>query len=164
MGRYKDLRELRGKRGQGRKSKKQADPTLPPETGASSDASVPRIKSKVGGRIKQRVRKRAARMAMLKALQREKNKRRASKNSKANESSSAGEDEEVLCAESAEHMAVPFSDENQSWLTPAKSSVRSKDSSETKPKKRVSFMKVDLLEGGSDGNGSEDEEGILLYE
>lgn len=162
MGRYKDLRELRGKRGHGRKAKKQADPALPSTLKASAKTPIPRVKSKVGGRIKQRVRKRAVRMAMLKAVQREKNKRRASKKSETREDSSDDEEEEISDTESAKNVAMPFSDENQSWLTPAKSSVRSKDSSEAKPKKRVSFMKTDLLEGGSDGNGSEEEEGIMI--
>lgn len=164
MGRYKDLRELRAKRGHGRKAKKQADPALPPTLKARAETSVPRVKSKVGGRIKQRVKKRAARMAMLKAMQREKNKRRASKKSEVREDSSDGEGEEISGAESAENVTLPFSDENQLWLTPAKSSVKSKDSSKAKTKKRVSFMKTDLLEGGSDGNGSEEEEGIYDYE
>ena len=162
MGRYKDLRELRGKRGHGRKAKKQADPALPPTLKAGAETSVPRIKSKLGGRIKQRVRKRSVRMAMLKAMQREKNKKRASKKSEAREGSSDDEGEEVSGAESAGNVAMPFSDENQLWLTPAKSSVRSKDSSEAKTKKRVSFMKADLLEAGSDGNGSEEEQGMMM--
>ena len=163
MGRYKDLRELRGKRGHGRKAKKQEDPALPPTIKASTETPVPRVKSNVGGRIKQRVRKRAARMAMLKAMQREMIKMRAPKKREARESSSNEEGEEVSAAESAENVAAPFSDENQLWLTPAKSSVRSKDSSEAKPKKRVSFVAADLLEGGSDGNGSEQEEGMMMY-
>ena len=162
MGRYKDLRELRGKRGHGRKAKKQADPALLSTLKkASAETSVPRVKSKLGGRIKQRVRKRSARMAMLKAMQREKNKKRALKKGEAREGSSDDKGEEVSGAESAENVAMPFSDENQSWLTPAKSLVRSKDSSEAKTKKRVSFMKADLLEGGSDGNGSEEEQGMM---
>ena len=162
MGRYKDLRELRSKRGHGRKSKKQTDPALPPTIKASTDKpAVPRIKSNLGGRIKQRVRKRAARMAMLKAMQREKIKKREAKKIEARVREGSSDDE-ASDAELAENVVLPFSDENQLWLTPAKSSVRSKDSSEAKPKKRVSFVKADLLEGGSDGNGSEEEEGIKL--
>ena len=164
MGRYKDLRELRSKRGHGRRAKKQTDPALSPTIKASTDKPVvPRIKSNLGGRIKQRVRRRAARMAMLKAMQREKIKKREAKKVEARVESSDDEGEETSDAESAENVPLPFSDENQLWLTPAKSSVRSKDSSEAKPKKRVSFMKADLLEGGSDGNGSEEEEGINNY-
>ena len=160
MGRYKDLRELRGKRGHGRKAKKQTDPTLPPTVEAKTEMSVPRAKSKLGGRIKQRVRKRAARVAMLKAMQRKRNKKRASIRKKEIRKDSSGEGEKISGDESAENVAMPFSDENQSWLTPAKLLVRSKDSSEAKAKKKVSFKKVDLLEGGSDGNGSEEEEGM----
>lgn len=162
MGRYKDLKELRSKRGHGRKAKKQTDPALPPKIKARSTDKpvVPRIKSNLGGRIKQRVRRRAARMAMLKAMQREKIKERESKKIEARVESSDDEGEETSDAESAENVPLPFSDENQLWLTPAKSSVRLKNSSEAKPKKRVSFMEADLLEGGSDGNGSEEEEGI----
>ena len=164
MGRYKDLKELRSKRGHGRKAKKQTDPALPLTIKASADKPVvPRIKSYLGGRIKQRVRRRAARMAMLKAMQREKIKKRESKKIEARVESSDDEGEGTSDAESAENVPLPFSDENQLWLTPAKSSVRSKDSSEAKPKKRVSFMEADLLEGGSDGNGSEEEEGINNY-
>ena len=164
MGRYKDLKELRSKRGHGRKAKKQTDPALPPKIKASTDKPVvPRIKSNLGGRIKQRVRRRAARMAILKAMQREKIKERKSKKIEARVESSDDEGEETSDAESAENVPLPFSDENQLWLTPAKSSVRLKDSSEAKPKKRVSFMEADLLEGGSDGNGSEEEEGINNY-
>ncbi len=167
MGRYKDLRELRSKRGHGKKPKKQTDPTLHPTIKASSadTPAVPRIKSNIGGRIKQRVRKRAVRMAMLKAMQREKIKKRESKKIEARvggDDEDDGGEEETSDAESAENVARPFSDENQSWLTPAKSSVRSKDSSVVKTKKRVSFMQADLLEGGSDGNGSEEEEGMML--
>ena len=162
MGRYKDLRELRRKRGHGRKVKKQADPTLPPKIKVGTETpAVPKVESsKLGGRIKQRVRKRAATRAMLKAMQRERNKKRVSHKSEARVGGSDEEGEETSDAESAENVPMPFSDENQLWLTPAKSSVRSEDSSEAKTKKRVCFVQADLLEGGSDGDGSE-EEGVI---
>lgn len=158
MGRYRELKELRGKRGQGRKMKKQGDPTLPPVLQDKPDSSVPKVKSKIGGRIKQRVRKRTARMAMLKALQKEKGRVKAAKKSKITEKMEDDMDQELSGGKvSMEGVAAPkFSDENQSWLMHAKSTaVRSKDKSKTKSKKKA--KKVDLLDGGSDGNGSNEE-------
>ena len=159
MGRYKDLKELRGKRGLGRKARKQADPQLPRQVlEGQAKSPVPKVTSKIGGRIKQRARKKATRMTMLKAMQREKNKRRAAKRDELKTSDDGNEqtsDEEVPLL--VERISLPFSDENQSWLKPTKSASK-KEEGKAKSKKSVSFKKVDLLEGGSDGNGSEEEE------
>ena len=160
MGRYKDLKELRGKRGLGRKARKQADPQLPHQIlEGEAKSPVPKVKSKIGGRIKQRARKKAARMAMIKAMQREKSKRRAAKKDELKTSGDGNEqssDDEVPLL--VERISQPFSDENQSWLKPAKLPAAKKKDGKTKSKKSVSFKKVDLLEGGSDGNGSEEDE------
>lgn len=159
MGRYKDLKELRGKRGQGRKAKKQADPQLPAQVlEGDTEAPIPKVKSKIGGRIKQRARKKAARMAMLKAMRREISKKRAIKKSELKEAVRGDEGEQTSCDKQlVKQLAQPFSDDNQSWLIPAKSTKKEKDK-KAKSKKNGSFKKVDLVDGGSDGNSSEKEE------
>ena len=154
MGRHKDLKELRGKRGRGRKLKKQGNPKLPSALEAIvTETSARGVKAKTGGRIKQRVRKRAARMAILKALHKEKSRRKASKRNELVESMSDDE---------AARVVEPFSDENQSWLMPAKPMLRLKDENRRKKKQNTSVKKVDLLEGGSDGNSSEEEQGTCM--
>ena len=159
MGRYKELKDLRGKRGQGRKAKKQSDPNLPSIIEAKVDTSVPKVSSKLGGRIKQRLRKRAAKINMLKALQEERLKRKASKKNQLTKNVGKSEREETLGeGVSLEFGTLPFSDENQSWLTPAKAAATAKDKKKMKNKGKIMTKKVDLLDGGSDGNGSEDED------
>ncbi len=74
MGRKKDLNEL-GKRGPGRKSKKQKPPQLPAHLKEKEDAAHLGVKKKLGGRIKQRAKKRAFKVAM-KAVESEKKERR----------------------------------------------------------------------------------------
>ena len=157
MGRYKDLKELRGKRGLGRKARKQADPQLPPQVlEGEAESPIPKVKSKIGGRIKQRARKKAARMAMLKAVQRKRSKRRAVKTDELKTSGDGSDQTSGDEASIGRSTLQPFSDENQSWLIPAQSAA--KKEGKARSKKSVSFKKSDLLEGGSDGNSSEEEE------
>lgn len=163
MGRYKELKELRGKRGLGRKIKKQSDPELPAVLRASTEKSVSRVKSKLGGRIKQRMRKRTARMAMLKAFQRGRNERKSSKKNELSKSMGySGREAEPGGEMALENMAQPFSDDNQSWLKPAVFTETGLNKKKSKNKETVSAKKTSLLDGGSDGNGSEeDEEGMF---
>ena len=89
----------------------------------------------------------------LKALHKEKSRRKASKRNELVESMSDDE---------AARIVEPFSDENQSWLMPAKPMLRLKDENRRKKKQNTSVKKVDLLEGGSDGNSSEEEQGKCM--
>lgn len=75
MGRVKDLKEL-GKRGPGRKAKKQPDPEVPVQR--SSDALHGRVKKRTGGRIMQRGRKRIAKVAVQQMLKKEKKTKKSS--------------------------------------------------------------------------------------
>ena len=99
-------------------------------------------------------------MAMLKALQKGRSERKASKKDKLRKSIQDSEEEDDVSAGefSLEDVARPFSDENQSWLTPAKSTIRGTDKKKTQTKETVSVKKTNLLDGGSDGNSSEEEE------
>lgn len=155
MGRHKDRKELQGKRGPGRKSKKQGDPKLPSAlSDQSSSSPLGVLKMKYGGHFKQRAKKREAKKAAVKALQLE-HARRKSEKKKRKEASEAA----------VEAVSAPlFTDDNQDWLKPVegkktkKSKRKETDHQEdTKlTKKKIESRKQDLLEGGSDGNGSED--------
>ena len=73
MGRKKDLKEL-GKRGPGRKAKKQPQPPVLP--GTEKEERLLKVKKGVGGRIKQRARRRVTKLAAM-ALEREQRRKKA---------------------------------------------------------------------------------------
>lgn len=165
MGRHKDRKELQGKRGPGRKTKKQRDPKLPSVLlDQDSSSSLGVLKRTLGGHSKQRAKKRAAKKAAVKALQLEHAQKKSEKKKGKVMSGTADEplDESVPSA-------PLFTDENQTWLKPVrektakKKKLKEADHQEKdkvikkkkKKKKKVS-KKQDLLEGGSDGNESED--------
>lgn len=159
MGRYQELKELRGKRGLGKKIKKQSDPELPAALRVSTEKSVSKVKSKLGGRIKQRMRKRAVRMGMLKSFQRERSERKASKKNKLNKSTvDSGSEEEPGGGLALKSVAQPFSDDNQSWLKPAEFTEAGLNKKKSKREDTVSAKKTALFDGGSGGNGSEKDE------
>lgn len=62
MGRVKDFKEL-GKKGPGRKARKQGDPSMPAAVKNLKTGSVGKIKKKLGGRIRQRTKKRLLNLA-----------------------------------------------------------------------------------------------------
>ena len=165
MGRYKELKELRGKRGLGRKIKKQSDPEMPDALRASAEKSVSKVKSKLGGRIKQRMRKRTARMAMLKTFQRGRSERKASKKNKLSKTTvDSGSEEEPGGELALESVAQSFSDDNQSWLKPAVFTEAGLNKKKSKREDTDSAKKTALFDGGSDGNGSEEgEEGMFNF-
>ena len=160
MGRHKDRKELKGKRGPGKKAKKQVDPKLPIallDREKSSTTDV--LKRSVGGHSKQRAKKRAAKKAATEALQFEIIKRK-----KKGEELSSTADEH--CEDTIS--APLFTDDNQAWLKPVKDKSTKKRKTTKKEsfhqdeveitkkkKKNVASKKQDLLGGGSDGNGSE---------
>lgn len=115
MGRKKDLNEL-GKRGPGRKAKKQQPPELPVRLKEGDSIGI----KKLGGRIRQRSKRRAIKLAakVLLAEQKRKGKKKLSKAvdvEKMQIESSIQEES----SESLEGLQPPvFSDENRSWLKP----------------------------------------------
>ncbi len=123
MGRIKEKKELKDRRGPGRKARKQTAPKIV----SREDGLGVKKEGHVGGRIKQRARKRAL-MAAAKAAYEEKIRKKKEKQKK------------VL----AEY--------NKSWLKP----IAPTPESASKNSHHVSFSQ-DLL---SDGNSSEDDEGI----
>lgn len=120
MGRKKDVKEL-SKRGPGRKAKKQQPPELPVGLkGAEASLKTTKV---TGGRIKQRVRRRAAKAAM-RAFEIEQKQQARSKRKKM--ALSARPDESInskvgvaVKRNSAKSRRPQlFSDDNQSWLKP----------------------------------------------
>ena len=163
MGRSKERKDLKGRRGPGRKTKKQSEPGLPSSVAESnkSDPVLDVKHGKVGGRIKQRVRKRALLLAAAKAARDEHIRRKQERRKRAavikGSSSNEEWDTEVVFGENVKNPPV-FSDEtNKSWLKPVKSILKSpgQPSPKTAKKVRVSLGKQDLLSGGSDGNSSD---------
>ena len=73
MGRKKDLKEL-GKRGPGRKAKKQPAPEILAHLKPDAESGL-KVKKSLGGRIKQRARKRAVKLA-AKAIEMEQKKKK----------------------------------------------------------------------------------------
>ena len=154
MGRIKEKKDLQGRRGPGKKAKKQSDPSLPPSLSERS-SDVANLKSVkqggVGGRIKQRARRRARLIAAVKATREEASHRKREKQKAKSE---------ISLPSPADTHSVPvmphgFSDENQTWLKPI---LKSPAVTPGKSPKRVKIPadKRDLLSGGSDGNSSEE--------
>ncbi len=136
MGRIKERKELKDKRGPGRKARKQKVPDIPNPAGREDGLGVK--EGRVGGRIKQRARKRALVLAAVKAVREEKIHKKKGKKK-------AVEEEVPLLIEAP---ATP------KWLKP----IVKSPGSVSKKKGSVSFSQ-DLL---SDGNSSEDDEGSLF--
>ena len=122
MGRKKDVKEL-SKRGPGRKAKKQRPPELPVDL-KGAEASVKTTKT-IGGRIRQRARKRVAKAAMraFEAEQKRQAKGRKKKTALSAQPSEAIESDGKTGAAAKRKSAKTrrpqlFSDDNQSWLKP----------------------------------------------
>lgn len=122
MGRKKDVKEL-SKRGPGRKAKKQHPPELPVGL-KGAEASVRTTKA-VGGRIRQRARKRAAIAAMrvFEAEEKRQTKGRRKKTALSAQPCEAGESDDKTAAAVKRKSAKTrrpqlFSDDNQDWLKP----------------------------------------------
>ena len=143
MGRLslKELKELKKRRGAGRKSRKQGDPTARKETSPSEQ----RPHKTVGGHVRQRLVKRSKLAALREKSGHVKRGRRkepkASEEEKeegrrASESGSGGGDDDITIGVTTDNPVVAgYSDENKAWLTPV-----AKGRGQT-----------DLLASGSDG-------------
>lgn len=133
MGR-KNWKESFSQRGPGRKSRKQGDPELPPKL-QDQGKGVERTKtaSELGGRIKQRARKRAVKSATAKAL------RQGAKRVKAKD---AGGDYTSVPPPPAESAPAAKKRNASSIL---KSSTKKKSSAQKQ-------VKISLFKDGSDGS------------
>ena len=154
MGRIKEKKDLQGRRGPGKKAKKQSDPSLPPSLSerSSEESNLKSVKQgRVGGRIKQRARRRARLIAAVKATREEASHRKREKQKTKKEISLPS----LSDAPPVPAVSHGFSDENQKWLKPI---LKSPAATTGKSPKRVqiSVDKRDLLSGGSDGNSSEE--------
>ena len=150
MGRVKDFKEL-GKRGPGRKSKKQSDPGLEGVFEKTVEV-VGKIKKKTGGRIKQRIRKRVLKKVANEVVKGKKERKR-----KKNDSETVDEDEQMemmeflpedlnnVDKEESEEGVVSsgFTDDNQTWLKPKKEKKKKLGTGKKK--------KSTVTNGGSDG-------------
>lgn len=161
MGRYKERQELKGRRGPGRKAKKQSEPGLPVSLlgDTNGDPALGVKQGKIGGRIKQRARKRELLLAAAKAAKeelkiRKQEKRRRSVvttgNSFPKESGTGG------AVDGNAAPSVEFIDSNKSWLKPVKSILKSPGQPSPAKKVRVCLGKLDVLDGASDGHSSEE--------
>ncbi|XP_019854304.1 PREDICTED: probable 28S rRNA (cytosine(4447)-C(5))-methyltransferase [Amphimedon queenslandica] len=90
MGRVKDFKLL-GKKGPGRKARKQGDPTIP--AALREDKKIDKVKKKLGGRIRQRTKKRLLNLAVAASTRVTKTKSKSKKDS-AGETTSESEHEE----------------------------------------------------------------------
>jgi len=143
MGRLKDRSELKGKRGPGRKSKKQSDPSLPPlvvEKISKENGLGVKSGRVVGGKIRQRHARKARFLAAVTAM-RDESKKKSRRKSKPEAEEIDYTPPEVIGG---------FSDENRQWLKPILKSPGTKSNK----KKRVSISKK-TLEADSDGSSSE---------
>lgn len=147
MGRIKDRNELKGRRGPGRKARKQADPSLPVFAGLEEGLGVKQ--GRVGGKIKQRARRRARLLAAAKAAREEMILQKSRKHKTAQMSTDKSPNS---CVADVAHSAA-YSDENRTWLKPI---IKSPGSTTGNAKKKVTIVQALL----SDGNSSE--EGIVF--
>ena len=90
MGRVKDFKQL-GKKGPGRKARKQGDPSIP--AALREDKKTDKVKKKLGGRIRQRTKKRLLNLAVAASTRVSKTKAKPKKHS-AGETTSDSEHEE----------------------------------------------------------------------
>lgn len=171
MGRFRERKDLEGRRGPGRKAKKQSGPGLPLSVAESSksDSGLDVKHGKVGGRIKQRARKRALILAAAKAAREEHIRRKRVRQERAEvikgSSSNEPSDTEMVLSENIQNPPV-FSDEtSKSWLKPVRSILKSpgQPSPRTAKKVRVSLAKQVFLSGGSDGNSSVEGTCLIIY-
>lgn len=135
MGRIKERKELKDRRGPGRKARKQAAPAIP-----SPEDALGVKQGQVGGRIKQRARRRSKLITAAKAAREE----MARKKQERRKSVKSLEEEAPILVEGADR-PVGYSDDNQKWLKPI-----------------IKSGKQDLLDGGSDGNSTDDEGTVIL--
>ncbi len=153
MGRVKDFKEL-GKKGPGRKGRKQGDPGLEGVFEKIAEPSEGKITKKTGGRIKQRIRQRE-----LKKVANEMVKGKGKKDKTRKIKKTEGDNETIDDEDQMEAMEflpddmldeggiVGFTDDNQKWLKPKKE----------KKQKSSGKKKSKPIDGGSDGIDSEDD-------
>ena len=115
MGRKKDLNEL-GKRGPGRKAKKQQPPELPVRLKEKDSIGI----KKLGGRIRQRSKRRAVKLAakVMQAEQKRNGKKKLFKATDVEEMRIESSKQEERPESPEDLQPLVFSDENLSWLRP----------------------------------------------
>ena len=137
MGRVKDFREL-GKKGLGKKSRKQSDPDIPEYLKAPVDAG--RIKKKVGGRIKQRLRKRIIKHAAEEMVK--ERKKKGDSNRLSDKDDNNTREIQFIEEDLVEEAVAQYTDDNSSWLKPV--SEEKNRSKEKKKKEKKNKKKNDL--------------------
>ena len=153
MGRVKDFKDL-GRKGPGRKSRKQPDPDIPAVLRQAQEKSSGKVTKKVGGHVRQRAKRRIVNIA------REKATKKSKEIEKQSHEDVEGEEEAMDIPEFLEEdlqdigSVEPFTDDNQSWLKPV---IEKKKTKKKEVEKKAKKQAVLNLLGGSDGGSSDDE-------
>ena len=147
MGRVKDFREL-GKKGLGKKSRKQSDPDIPEHLKAPVDAG--RIKKKVGGRIKQRLRKRIIKHA-AEEMVKERKKKGDSNGQSDKDDNNTGEIQFI--EEDLVEAVAQYTDDNSSWLKPVTEEKNRSKEKKKKEKKNKKKNDLDSTETSNEKDG-----------
>lgn len=152
MGRVKDFKDL-GRKGPGRKSRKQQDPEIPVALRQTQEKGSGKVTKKVGGHVRQRTKRRIVKTVRDKAAKKSKEIEKQS------HEDIKGEEEamdipEFLEEDLQDNPVEAFTDDNQTWLKPVIEKKKTKIKEGNKKTKKQTALN---LLGGSDGGSSDDE-------